>query len=256
MFFIRRISRALRARALVLALIVFGCFGTTHAIAYSSVAPNEADHLADVLADPHGEDLADVFAPDAEIWLVGAPTKISAADFQAYVERLKQSGTAFVPTSGQLRTAAGVGWFLRIDHRVEQASQSTGTGDASWLWVEAVPAQGKITRLWFLFSAAAVEQQRGGADAYVQQAAEHGTPVPPGWQDGAAAVVTALGPAAPQRGVSPSDRSNALAVASWIPLTLLGSVRLARSRPEQRREPSPAFLLHLLQFDVERRARR
>ena len=250
------ISRAFQARALVLALIIFGCFGTTRAIAYSSIAPSEAAHLANALASPRGEDLADIFAPNAEIWLVGATDRISPADFQAYVDRLKQSGAAFVPTSATLRTADGTGWFSTI-HRLADKDSTGRSGDTSaWLWVEAVPANGKITRLWFHFTASDVQQQRGGLDAYIQQAAARGTPVPPGWENGDTAVVDAVRGAEGRRGASQTDKGDALAVASWIPLTVLGSVRLARSHPTQgRRQPSGVFQMHLLQFDVERRAR-
>ena len=234
-------------------LAAVACVATARVVSEAAGTQSEADHLATLIAEPGVQPIDDAFAPDAKIWLVGASSAISTAEFQGYVDRVKRDGNAFVATTPVVNTPGGAGWFVGIRPVEEQSNRLTPDTSTARLWIETQPATGKIERLWFHFTAADAEQHYGNLDSYVRNAQARGTPVPPGWRNGTAGVLAALGPSSRQPSNS-ADVDDAAALASWIPLTLAGSAGLLRTPQSPfRRSRSGALFAQLREFDAERR---
>jgi len=175
-------------------------------------------------------------APDAQVFLQGASSSLSRAQFQAYLEQLKRNRQAFRAASPVYSTDTGAAWLLEIEYLADAAiANPSGTGLPPQLWMQARIEGNQITRVWIHFTVEALSRMHVTPDVYRTAAEVQGVPVPEAWSEGTPAMVLAA-----QRATDRADggwsesRRQALILAAWLPLALVIVVAVARRYPRHR----------------------
>jgi hypothetical protein len=149
-----------------------------------------AERFANVLEASSPSAVAEYLTPQAEVFLQGAPSSMSAARFETYIDQLKRGHQAFHTASPIFLTETGAGWLTDIRYlRNSVSDQPLADPPQRSLWMEITIQDGLISRVWIHFtveSLVAIQQQ---PDTYRASMAARGLPVPDGWIDGTAALL-------------------------------------------------------------------
>jgi hypothetical protein len=103
--------------------------------------------------------------------------------FHDYLERLKIGGQVYQRMSRVYLTPNGAGWLVGITR--------PGTVTTPSLWAEASIVDGRVTRVWFAFTAETLQSLHQPPDSYSASMAGWGLPLPESWADGTNAMLAA-----------------------------------------------------------------
>jgi hypothetical protein len=149
-----------------------------------------AERFVRVLESPAPSTLAQYLTPDAEVFLQGAQSSMSAPLFDQYVDRLKRGYQAFHIASPIFLTATGAGWLTDIRYlRNPVSDQALADPPERSLWMEIAIRDGLISRVWMHFTVESLVTIQQQPETYRATMAARGLPVPDGWIDGTPALV-------------------------------------------------------------------
>jgi hypothetical protein len=127
-------------------------------------------------------------APDAAVFLEGASTAASPAQFQTYIDQLKRGKRAFTPVSPLYLNESGAGWLTQIKYFGDD--QNLEIADSP-LWMDVIIAGDQVTELWVNFTVEGLAPHHVPRALYAQAAQARGTPVPEAWSSGTDAMLSA-----------------------------------------------------------------
>src|SRR5215471_9195689 len=127
---------------------MFGC-----QLASRSSNRELAERFVEALEGRSEASVARFLAPEAEVYLQGAPVSISARRFVEYLDQLKRNHQSFRAASRVFMTRTGAGWLVDVRYldegdtiRAPPSRPSEGS-----LWMETRIEHGSIVGAWVLF---------------------------------------------------------------------------------------------------------
>jgi hypothetical protein len=227
-------------------LVLLALVGSTLALEPDDSSRAVAQRFAQALDGQTAARLEEYLAPEAQVFLQGAPTPLSPSGFRASMDQLRRSHHAFHAASPVYLTPDGAGWLLGIKNLSETAMLTPpGIESPPQLWMQARIGSGRITRLWVHFTVEALARLNTPTDRYRASAEARDMPLPEAWQDGTAAMLRAAERRDPRAADVWSDSARrALLVVGWTPLLI--ALAAAVTRALRQRQPEHAARGQLL----------
>ena len=218
-------------------LVLLGLVGSTLAREPDDSSRAVAERFAHALDARPDARLDEYLAPEAQVFLQGAPTALSPSGFRAYLDQLRRSQHAFHAASRVYLTPDGAGWLLDIKNLSETAIVTPpGIESPPQLWMQARIGKGRIARVWVHFTVEALARLHMPPDRYRASVEARDLPVPVAWEDGTAAMLQAAERGDPRAADMSSDSAKrALVVVGWAPLLMALAAAGVRGLPRRRR---------------------
>jgi hypothetical protein len=217
-------------------LVLVGVVGSTFALEPDDSSRTVAERFAHALDEPTNARLEDYLAPDAQVFLQGAPTGLSPVGFRTYLDQLRRSRHAFRAASSVYLTRDGAGWLLEVKNLSQTAIvNEPGIESPPQLWMQGRIGDGRITRLWVHFTVEALARLHTPPDRYRASAEARDIPLPVAWQDGTEAMLQAAERGDPRADASSEWAKRALLVVVWTPLLIALAAAAVRALRRHRR---------------------
>jgi hypothetical protein len=170
----------------LLVAVVSGCGVVQHS------NPREVgEKFAETLEGRSSVPVEAYLTPDADVYLQGG-LHLSRQAFLDHLARMTAGYDFFHRMSRVYATREGAGWLLDIVRAADAATAYTTKVSAPpSFWMEARIDSGHITRLWVHFTLETLLSIRQSPTTYAAAMAAQGLPMPEGWSNGIAAMLTA-----------------------------------------------------------------